>query len=602
MSNDNQSPNVETNETNVQNNLSTQSGYPNMSNEKTFLVQNGLEVQGDAVVSGTVTATSFIGDGSQLTGISGGGGDGGLDSAGVQSVFDNQQSIRLGEGATTQNTSGEVAIGYLADATGADAIAIGYDANATALFTLSLGRGSNATYEDAIAIGRSATSSQADTIAMGTSSVASGSRSVAIGNATDATGTGAVAIGNTAQALAGYAISIGSTADTNANSYGIAIGSATEVTGTQGIAIGQTAEASQASVAIGSNASVTTGTESTAIGPFAGATGNASLALGRGAKANANNTIALAATGANSTVATQFGIDIRTSAAGSLTYSTDSDWVFGAPVTSSEFKFSDGTSMTTAPTGGGSGGLDSAAIEAMIDSDLVGAESPNSYTMKIGANASRIAIGSGAVAERVNSMSIGTNAGRYITGGSANVVIGSEAGGAAYGGGGTATRIVAIGENASTDLSSLQSETIAIGYNAGRTNMGHYAVAIGSGASISNAGQMSIGLGYKAKSSGYAAIAIGSGGFSGAKATGTNSIAIGEDANATTQYGIDIRTSAAGSLTYDTTNDWTFGAGVTMTDLVASGATVVFNNLPTVDPVNAGQLWNDAGTMKISAG
>ena len=63
-----------------------------------------------------------------------------------------------------------------------------------------------------------------------------------------------------------------------------------------------------------------------------------------------------------------------------------------------------------------------------------------------------------------------------------------------------------------------------------------------------------------------------------------------------------IGSSVAGRVTYDTTNDWTFGAGVTMTDLVASGATVVFNNLPTVDPVNAGQLWNDAGTMKISAG
>ena len=273
----------------------------------------------------------------------GGGAGGGLDSAGVQSVFDNQQSIRLGEGATTQNTSGEVAIGYLADATGADAIAIGYDANATALFTLSLGRGSNATYEDAIAIGRSATSSQADTIAMGTSSVASGSRSVAIGNGTDATGGSSVALGNSAQALATNAIAIGLSADTNVNADGIAIGSNTEVTGSQGIAIGQTAAASQASVAIGSNASVTTGTESTAIGPFAGATGNDSLALGRGAKANANNTIALAATGANSTVATQFGIDIRTSAAGSLTYDTTNDWTFGAGVTMTDLVASGAT-------------------------------------------------------------------------------------------------------------------------------------------------------------------------------------------------------------------------------------------------------------------
>ena len=45
-----------------------------MSDNKSFKVQNGLDVTGDANVSGSVTATSFIGDGSQLTGISGGGG------------------------------------------------------------------------------------------------------------------------------------------------------------------------------------------------------------------------------------------------------------------------------------------------------------------------------------------------------------------------------------------------------------------------------------------------------------------------------------------------------------------------------------------------
>jgi hypothetical protein len=38
-----------------------------------------------------------------------------------------------------------------------------------------------------------------------------------------------------------------------------------------------------------------------------------------------------------------------------------------------------------------------------------------------------------------------------------------------------------------------------------------------------------------------------------------------------------------------------------MTDLTASGA-VIFSNLPVIDPVNAGQLWNDGGTLKVSAG
>ena len=36
--------------------------------------------------------------------------------------------------------------------------------------------------------------------------------------------------------------------------------------------------------------------------------------------------------------------------------------------------------------------------------------------------------------------------------------------------------------------------------------------------------------------------------------------------------------------------------------LRAFGGTVLLTNLPTSDPNNAGQLWNDSGTLKISAG
>ena len=68
MTNDTESPNVNSGEQNVPENLAEQSGLPNMSSTKPFTVQTDLIVEGD------VYANAFIGDGSQLTGISGGGG------------------------------------------------------------------------------------------------------------------------------------------------------------------------------------------------------------------------------------------------------------------------------------------------------------------------------------------------------------------------------------------------------------------------------------------------------------------------------------------------------------------------------------------------
>ena len=44
-------------------------------------------------------------------------------------------------------------------------------------------------------------------------------------------------------------------------------------------------------------------------------------------------------------------------------------------------------------------------------------------------------------------------------------------------------------------------------------------------------------------------------------------------------------------------------AQVTVSDgLTVTGAVVMLRNLPTSDPTNAGQLWNDSGTLKVSAG
>ena len=45
----------------------------------------------------------------------------------------------------------------------------------------------------------------------------------------------------------------------------------------------------------------------------------------------------------------------------------------------------------------------------------------------------------------------------------------------------------------------------------------------------------------------------------------------------------------------------TFGDATSVNDLTVADV-VIFSGLPTADPVVAGQLWNDAGTLKVSAG
>lgn len=45
----------------------------------------------------------------------------------------------------------------------------------------------------------------------------------------------------------------------------------------------------------------------------------------------------------------------------------------------------------------------------------------------------------------------------------------------------------------------------------------------------------------------------------------------------------------------------TFGAATSVNDLTVADV-VIFSGLPTSDPTVAGQLWNDTGTLKVSAG
>ena len=65
--------------------------------------------------------------------------------------------------------------------------------------------------------------------------------------------------------------------------------------------------------------------------------------------------------------------------------------------------------------------------------------------------------------------------------------------------------------------------------------------------------------------------------------------------------------NVSGTLSADTIDTNTISSTdstqVTVSDgLTVTGAVVMLSNLPTSDPGNAGQLWNDSNTLKVSAG
>ena len=271
-------------------------------------------------------------------------------------------------------------------------------------------------------------------------------------------------------------------------------------------------------------------------------------------------------------------------------------------------------SQLTGISGGGGGGLDSAAVTLLVDSDYVQArETPQDFAYS-------------SLTGAPTALSSFTNDTSYITAADIPTTVDSDyvAARAPAGGGldsagvqllidadliGSGTNSVAVGINAEAtadyavsigDNATVLNPAvigIAIGRNTSVTTPGGVGgVAIGSGASVSDNDTLAIGRNTVASAADATAIGPNT------TASGLRSIAIGNNVTAITDDAVTIGSSVAGRVTYDTTNDWTFGAGVTMTDLTASGATVVFSNLPTTDPVNAGQLWNDGGTLKVSAG
>jgi autotransporter adhesin len=133
------------------------------------------------------------------------------------------QACGAGATATGTTTSGAMAIGYQATATGSEAQAIGLKAFANGDSTLAVGSGARATgIQGATAVGRGAVASGSSASALGYQANAIGDATVAVGNAS-ATGVGAVAVGQVAVARAQNATALG--IQTRANNAGdVALG------------------------------------------------------------------------------------------------------------------------------------------------------------------------------------------------------------------------------------------------------------------------------------------------------------------------------------------------------------------------------------------
>jgi len=76
------------------------------------------------------------------------------------------------------------------------------------------------------------------------------------------------------------------------------------------------------------------------------------------------------------------------------------------------------------------------------------------------------------------------------------------------------------------------------------------------------------------------------------KKSGTSAGAVGANANL-----LAVNDNTNARFLIDAEGDTWQSGGATF-----EGAVVMMANLPTADPTNAGQLWNDSGTVKVSAG
>ena len=163
---------------------------------------------GNTTASGSVTATEFIGNGSQLTNLpfslndtSGNGIQSNTNTAsgdystamGFETKAEGAYSTAMGYKTEAEGNS--TAMGKLTKASGIYSTAMGNDTEASGAFSTAMGNGTKAEGTYSTAMGRSTTASGGFSTAMGRSTIASANYSTAMGNETTANGYVSTAMG-----------------------------------------------------------------------------------------------------------------------------------------------------------------------------------------------------------------------------------------------------------------------------------------------------------------------------------------------------------------------------------------------------------------------
>ena len=207
----------------------------------------------------------------------------------------NGATLAIGEGSTSANGTGSLAIGNNAQAKTNGALAIGPNSTNT-----TIANGNNA-----IAIGVNLQTTGQKAIGIGTDTTVSGTGAIAIGNNDSSrmanqgvNGNGAIGVGSNLTARGNNAIAVGTESQATAN-HSIAIGTGTRATGEDSIAIGRsegakwTQAATKQSLAIGWTARAIGATQAVAIGPDAIASGTQSTSIGNNTRAEGDSSIAI---------------------------------------------------------------------------------------------------------------------------------------------------------------------------------------------------------------------------------------------------------------------------------------------------------------------